>query len=241
MGLRQNKNSHLFMIGGPYAWGEIPDTQAFGFDPQRKVERRGNNTFGGRGPVAITDNYEGVTGSFEVEGTRGEKTALAYANRKQPSAFINDPPHTNMPIYLVSKDFDDDGVTPLGGSVIDTAKIGNKQRGVRTGNVQFPFEALTYAEVFDKEIIIQEFDGEATAVTTLDLSDDAAPLDDGNGGTFYAILVLIQAQNSKQVKRLTKGTAAAAGVYTETASAITLHSSDGLGPNTKAIVVYAKA
>lgn len=241
MPVRQNKNSKLFVIGGPYAYGEIPGVQAFGYDPQRKLERRGNNTFSGDGPVAITDSFEGVTGSFDAEGVDAEKAVLAYASRQALSTFISYHPVNNMPVYIVAKNFDDDGVTPLGCDFVDTAKIGSLKRGVITGNAQFPFEALKYKEVFDKEIIIQEFPGNATPVTVLTLSATAAALKDKSGADYYALAVLKQTSGTTVVKRLLKAAVAAAGYYSETSSAVTLAAGDGLTAADKGLVIWVKA
>lgn len=241
MPVRQNKNSKLFIVGGPYAYGEIPGVQAFGYDPQRKLERRGMNTFSGDGPVAITDQFEGVTGSFDVEGIDGETAVMAYASMQAIEDFVSYHPNANYPIYLVAKNFADDGSTPLSCDFIDTAKIGSLKRGVITGNAQFPFEALKYREVFGKEIIIQEFAGNATPVTALTLSSTAKALEDKGGNDYYALAVLIQSQNTTTVRRLAKATVAAVGFYSETASAITLATEDGLTATQKALVIWVKA
>lgn len=248
--LRQNKNSKLYLIGGPFAYGEIPGVQAFGYDPQRKLERRGTNTFFGDGPVGITDNFEGVTGQFEVEGADAEKAIMAYASRQALANFVSYHPSNNMPLFIVAKCFDDDGVTPLGCDFIDTAKIGTLKRGVVTGNAQFPFEALNYKEVFDKEIVIEEFNGSASPVVSLATASDtntpAVALEDKAGATYYALAVLIQTNaGTKIVSRLLKAAAAAPGYFSEAVAAgkltITLHADDGLSTGEKALVVYAKA
>ncbi|HBX22672.1 MAG TPA: hypothetical protein DEF34_03390 [Desulfotomaculum sp.] len=241
MPVRQNKNSELHVIGGPFAYGEIPGVQAFGYDPQRTLQRRGNNTFSGDGPVAITDNFEGVTGSFDVEGVDGEKAVMAYAARQALASFVSGHPTSNMPVFIVAKNFDDDKVTPLGCDFIDTAKIGTLRRGVITGAAQFPFEALNYREVFDKEILIEEVAGAATPVTALTLGETAAALKDKDGNDYYALAVLIQTQDSAVVKRLLKAETAVAGYFSETSTAITLHADDGLAATDKALVVYVKA
>lgn len=241
MPVRQNKNSKLFVIGGPYAYGEIPGVQAFGYDPQRKLERRGNNSFSGDGPIAVTDNFEGVTGSLDVEGVDGEKAVMAYASMQALPDFVSYHPNNNFPVYLVAKNFADDGTTPLSCDFVDTAKIGSLKRGVITGAAQFPFEALKYREVFDKEIIIQEFAGNATPVTALNLSSTAQALKDKAGADYYALAVLKQAQNSTTVKRLLKAATAAAGYYSETSSAITLAAADGLAATEKGLVIWVKA
>ncbi|MTI83436.1 MAG: hypothetical protein FH756_05895 [Firmicutes bacterium] len=240
MPVRQNKNSKLFVIGGPNAYGEIPGVQAFGYDPQRTLQRRGTNTFSGDGPVAITDNFEGVTGSFDIEGVEGEKAVMAYAARQDLTTFVSYHPSNNMPVYIVAKNFDDDGVTPLSCDFIDTAKIGTLRRGVITNAAQFPFEALKYKEVFDNEIVIEEFDGAATPVTDLTLSGTATALKDKDGNTYYALLVLKQTSGGT-VERLELADVAADGYYSETETAITLSTDDGLNTDDKALVVYVKA
>lgn len=247
--LRQNKNSKLYVIGGPQNWGEVPGVQAFGYDPQRTLQRRGTNTFSGDGPVGITDNFEGVTGQFEVEGVDAEKAVMAYASRQALTSFVSYHPSNNMPVFIVAKCYDDDGVTPIGCDFIDTAKIGTLTRGVQTGNARFPFEALNYKEVFDKEIVIEEFDGAAVDVVSLatdsDTDSPAVGLKDKAGNTYYAIAVLIQAADSTVVSRLEKATVAAAGYFSEAVASgqltVTLHADDGLGVGEKALVVYAKA
>jgi len=240
MPVRQNKNSKLFIIGSPNAYGEIPGVQAFGYDPQRTLQRRGINTFSGDGPVAITDNFEGVTGSFDVEGVDGEKAVMAYAARQALTSFVSYHPSNNMPVYIVAKNFDDDGVTPLSCDFIDTAKIGTLRRGVITSAAQFPFEALNYKEVFGKEIVIEEFEGAATPVTSLTLGNTAAALKDKDGNDYYALLVLRQVSGSTAVERLKKADTASDGYYSETSTAITLSTEDGLATGDKALVVYVK-
>jgi|GEM_PF-2275311 len=248
--LRQNKNSRLFIIGGPFAYGEIPGVQAFAYDPQRTLQRRGTNTFSGDGPVAITDNFEGVTGTFEVDGVDAEKAVMAYASRQQLSSFTSYHPSNNMPVFMVAKCFDDDGVTPLGCDFIDEAKIGTLTRGVQTGNARWPFEALNYKEVFGNEIVIEAFDGSGTPVvslaTTSDTNSPAVALEDKAGNTYYALAVLIQTNaGTKIVKRLQRAVAAAPGYFSEAVAAgkltITLHADDGLTTGEKALVVYPKA
>ena len=250
MSVRQNKNSKLFLIGGPFTYGEVPGIQAFGYEPQRKLERRGTNTFSGDGPVAITDTFEGVTGTFEVEGTDAERAVMAYASRQALATFASYHPSNNMPVFIVAQCFDDDGVTPIGCDFIDTAKIGTLSRGVQTGNAKFPFEALNYKEVFGKEIVIEEFDGSASPVVSLATASDtntpAVALEDKAGGTYYALAVLIQTNvGTKIVTRLLKAAAAAPGYFSEAVASgkltITLHADDGLTTGEKALVVYAKA
>ena len=241
MPVRQNKNSKLFLIGGPYAHGEVPGVQAFGYDPQRRLERRGQNTFSGDGPIAITDNFDGVTGSFDVDGVNAEKVVMAITSMQPITDFVSYHPSATFPVFIVAKNFNDDGVTPLGCDFIDTAKLGNLQRGVRTGNIQFPFEALTYKEIFNKEIVIQEFPGGATPVTALTLSSAAAPLKNKAGAEYFALAVLKQASGQTTVKRLLKAVTAAPGFFSETSSAITLGTTDGLGTTDKALVIFVKA
>lgn len=248
MALRQNKNSKLFVIGGPQVWGEVPGVQAFAYDPQRTLQRRGTNTFSGDGPVGITDNFEGVTGQFEVEGVDAEKAVMAYASRQALDAFVSYHPSSNMPVFIVAKCFDDDGKTPIGCDFIDTAKIGTLTRGVQTGNARFPFEALNYKEVFDKEIVIESFTGNATPVVALATASDtdspAAELKDKDGTAYYALAVLIQEGDSTVVRRLERATTAAAGYFSEAVATgkltITLHADDGLDATDKALVIYAK-
>lgn len=248
--LRQNKNSKLFLIGGPFCYGEIPGVQAFGYDPQRTLQRRGTNTFSGDGPVGITDNFEGVTGQFEVDGVDAEKAVMAYASRQLLSSFASYHPSNNMPVFIVAKCFDDDGVTPIGCDFIDNAKIGTLTRGVQTGNARFPFEALNYKEIFDNEIVIEEFDGSASPVVSLatasDTNSPAVALENKAGVTYYALAVLIQTNSgTKIVSRLLKAAAAAPGYFSEAVASgkltITLHADDGLTTGEKALVVYAKA
>ena len=246
--VKQNKNTQLFLIGGPYCHGEVPGVQKFSYDPQRKLTRRGTNTFFGDGPVAITDNYEGVTGNFETDGAEGEQTVLAFASRQAVADFVSYHPSNNMPVYIVNKAFEDDGVTPLGCDFIDTAKIGSLKRGVLDGNAVFPFEALNYKEVFGKEIIIEEFPGNATPVVSLatdsDSDNPAVQLEGRGSATYYALAVLKQESGSKIVTRLKKAQTAASGYYSEAVSTgaltITLHADDGLGADEKALVIYAR-
>ena len=240
MPIRQNKNSHLILIGAPYAWGEIPGVMVFGYDPQRKVERWGFVP-ADTGPVLVNSSYEGVTGSFGVEGSDGEKAVLAYAARQSISSFVSYCSSVNLPIYLVAKTFDDDGVTPIGCDFIDTAKLGGMKRGVNSDVVSFPFEAKDYVEVFGKEIVVKEFPGSATLVTSLPFTTTAQALTDKNGSAYYALSVLRQTSGSTLVTRLRKAAAAAAGYYSETSSGITLAAAAGLAVADKALAIYVKA
>ena len=248
MAVQQNKNSKLFLVGGPLSWGEVPGVQAFGYDPQRTLQRRGTQTFSGDGPVAITDNFEGVTGTIEVDGADAVKAIQAYASRQSLTDFVSYVPSHNMPLFIVAQSFDDDGKTPLICDFIDSAKIGTMTRGVQTGNSRFPFEALNYKEVFDNVIVMEEFKGNATPVVALatdsDTDNPAAAFKTKAGDTYYALAVLIQKTGSTVVKRLFKAETAAKGYFSEAqangALTITLHADDGLGADETALVIYAK-
>lgn len=228
----QNPNSHLTLIGAPYAWGELPGVQAFGYNQLRTVTRRGTKTFGTAGPSGITKNYEGVSGTFDVEGTDGENAVLAYASRTALASFVSyDPVAGLMPAYLVANIFDDDGETPLRSHLVYNAELGQLARGLPDNARQFSFEALKAREFAGKQIIVQEFNGNATPVTALTLSSTA--LQDPVTGN-YALLVLRQASSATKVVTVLKKTTD----YTETGTAVTLVS--GLTTNEKALVFFVK-
>lgn len=228
----QTPNSHLILIGSPNTQGEIPGVQAFGYNQLRTVTRRGTKTFGTAGPAGITKNYEGVSGSFDVEGVDGENAVLAYASRTALGSFITfDPVAGLMPAYLVANIFDNDGTTPLRSHLVSGVELGQLPRGLPDNARQFSFEALKGREFAGKQLVVQTFDGAASPVTTLTLSSTAIqdPVD-----SVYALLVLRQASSSTKVVSVLKKTTD----YTETATALTLLS--GLATGEKALVVFMK-
>lgn len=224
-------NAELHLIFGPYAVQQkVPGVTGFQHTPEQTVTRRGANNFGNTGPVAITDNYQGETGSITVEGTEAERIIAALLGGVDPATLaFTDDPKVRFPLFIVSNAYDDDNTTPVKGSFVHYAKFENTPRPVGPDARSYNFQAMRSKDVFGKAIAIQVFDGNAVPVTALTLASQAMADNDNS----FALLVLRQTQGTKTVTVLKKTTD-----YTETNSVITLLS--GLTATEKALVVYIK-
>lgn len=228
MPIEQPKVAELHLIFGPYAHAsKVPGVTAFPYTDEAEVTRRGANNFGNAGPLEITEQYQGVAGSFTIEGSEGEDIVQAIVSGVDPATFTVDNPKKRFPFYIISNAYEEDGVTPLRGHFINFAKLAGTPAQVGPDARTYNFQAKSSKRSKGKKIVYEVFNGNATPVTALTLGNQALQDDDGN----YALLVLRQTQNTKTVKILKKTTD-----YTETSSAITLKS--GLTASERGVVIY---
>ncbi|MFO7172055.1 MAG: hypothetical protein DIU70_003670 [Bacillota bacterium] len=227
--IEEVKNAEVTLIFGPFAVAEkVPGVTAFQHTPEHQVQRRGASNFGGRGPVAITSDYQGESGSITIEGIEGDRMLAAILSGEDPAQFVVEDPRRRFPIYIISNSYDDDGVTPLVGHYVHYCKFENQPRPVGPDARSYNFQGLWSKVFHGKKVVYEVFDGAATPVTALNLSQTA--FQDPEDQT-VALAVLRQTQNTKSVKVLKKGTD-----YTETESTITL--TQGLAENERALVIY---
>lgn len=231
MKIEQAANAELHAVMGPYVQSSsIPGVTAFQHTSEQTVTRRGQNNFGNSGPIAITDQYMGESGSLTIEGEDGEAILAALLNGVAPASFVMDDPKVRYPLYLVSNAYDEDGTTPIAGHFVKYAKFENNPRPVGPDARTHNFQALLATVFHGKKVIIDTFDGNAVPVTALTLSQTA--YQNPNNST-YALVVLRQTTGTKTVSVLALTTG-----YTETSTAITLVS--GLTATEKATVIYVK-
>lgn len=228
MPIEQPKVAELHLIFGPYAYyDKVPGVTGFTYTDEAEVTRRGAGNFGNNGPLEITESYQGVAGSFTIEGSEGEDIVQAIISGVDPSTFTVDNPKKRFPFYIIGNAYEEDGTTPLRGHFINFAKIAGTPAQIGPDARTYNFQGKTSKRSKGRKMAYQVFNGNATPVTVLTLTNAALQDDDSN----YALLVLRQTQGTKTVKILKKTTD-----YTETSSAITLIS--GLTATEKAIVVY---
>jgi len=229
MPFEQARNAELYLIGGPFSWSLVSGATAFGYNHEEDTQRRGAGAFGASGPLGITQTYQGVSGSFDIEGVDGEDVVNAVATRQAISGFISGDLSQKYPFYIVSNVLDEDKETVLRSHLVFGAKLAGTPKNVAGQNAKtFNFQAIRANDFRSKLIQIDEFIGNATPVTSLDFTQTPYQ-HDGK----YARLVLRQSENRKKVKVLQVGTD-----YTETETAITL--TTGLGADEKALVLYLK-
>lgn len=229
--IEQAKVAELHLIFGPYAaYSDVPGVTDFKYNDEANVTRRGQDNFGNQGPLAITDSYQGVSGSFSLEGSAAEDILQAIISGTPPASFAVDNPKKRYPFYIISNAYEEDDVTPLRGHFINYAKLSGTPAMVGPDARTYNFQAKSSKRAKGKKILYQVFDGNATPVTVLTLSSSALADDDGN----YALLVLRQTESTKTVSILQKTTH-----YTEAAGAITLLS--GLTATEKALVIFIAA
>lgn len=235
MPFEQARQSELILIAGANAWGTIPGATEFGYTHESDVTRRGAGSFGANGPRGMTEVYNGVSGNFSVEGSEGEDAINAIATMQSPTGFVTGDMSNRYPFFIVANAYQEDGVTPIRSHFVKTAKLSGAPKDVAgTAAKQFAFQALFGQDFAGKKVMVKEFPGAATPVTSLSLATDNAFAFDPVDATKFALLILRQSTSSKSVKVLAKTTD-----YTETATAITLIS--GLTTTEKAIVVWVKA
>jgi len=217
----------------------IPGVTDFGYDHELGVERRGKGQFGVNKPVGLTDEYGGIKGSFDVEGTDGEQATLAALNRVIRTSFVNANYNKLYECFLLANVTTDDGAA-LVAHFCETCKVDSVPKKVGPDAKRFSFQGIIARDFAGKKIRYHVKPGNVTPITALNYptGETAASWTDENGTTRYAILVLKYKESDKTVKRLELASAAAAGYYSETGSTVTLHTSDGLSTNDKAVVVY---
>lgn len=217
----------------------IPGATDFGYDHELGVERRGKGQFGANKPVGITDEYGGIKGNFDVEGTDGEKAALAALNRIARASYVNANYNKLNEVFILANVTADDSAA-LAAHFCDTCKVDSVPKKVGPEAKRFSFQGIIARDFAGKKIRYHVVNGNATPVTALSYptGETAASWEDENKITRYALLVLKYKDTDKTVKRLEMATTAAAGYYSETASAVTIHADDGLAASDKAVVVY---
>lgn len=140
MPIEQSKVAEFSLIFGPFAMKEkVPGVTAFTYTDEAEVTRRGANNFGNQGPLEITDMYQGVSGSFTIEGSEGEDIVQAIISGTDPTTFVVDDPKVRFPFYIVSNAYEEDGITPIRGHFINYAKLAGHLPG-RSGrkDIQLP-------------------------------------------------------------------------------------------------------
>ncbi|MHB1418481.1 MAG: hypothetical protein ACYCX4_02675 [Bacillota bacterium] len=232
MTIEQAKVSELALIFGPYAYQEdVSGVTAFQYTDESETTRRGANNFGNTGPLNITDSYQGVNGSFTLEGADGEDQLQAIISGTPLASFVLDNPKRRYPFYIVSNAYEEDGSTPVRGHFIDYAKLAGTPAQVGPDARTYNFQAKASKRARAKKVVIKVFDGNAVPVTALSLAEEAYADGDGN----MALLVLRQTTGTKTVTRLVKTTD-----YTEAtvANVTTVTLVSGLAATEKALVVY---
>ena len=229
MPVEQVKFAELHLVFGPYAYREnVPGVTDFEYDDESETQRVGANSFGARGPIAITDFYQGVQGRFNVVGSDGEAIVLAIANGEDPAQFSVDNPLRRYYFFIAATAYDEDGITPTWCHVIWEAKLNGPPLRIGPDARQYQFQAKRSKRIKGRRVRIQVYSGAATPVTSLPFAATPQQDDEGN----FALVLLRQTQGSKVVRLLRKGVD-----YTETSTAITL--TQGLAANERALVIYA--
>lgn len=235
MAFEQNRNAALTLIGAPFQYGVVEGVTAFAYDHATGVQRRGAGAFGKNRPIGITDRYEGVTGSMDVEGTDGVKAIEAYISRTLLASFVGHPVNKLYPFWAVANVYDDDGTTPLRSYMVYMAKLAGKPVNIGGENLRYAWEALIALDFHGKALQVDVTNGAATPVTAHSFGAAAALAPNINNDSRYAQLVLRQASDStKTVTEL-----ALTSGYTETSSGLTLVS--GLATNERLLTVSVKA
>ncbi|MFZ3171968.1 MAG: hypothetical protein WA118_08315 [Carboxydocellales bacterium] len=251
----QNRNAHLWLISaanilaGTYTatadvttamkTHEIPGITAFGYDHELGVERKGKGQFGKNKPIGLIDEYGGIKGNFDAEGVDGENAVLAVVNKIARASFVNGHYNKLKEFFLLANIYDDDGVI-LKSHFCDTCKIDSAPKSIGADAKRFSFQGITGNDFMGKKLRFHVVDGNATPVTACTFPTTEVPYAwvDEDGATRYALLVLKYKDTDKSHKRFELAAVAAAGYYSETVSAVTLHADNGLAANDKLVVVY---
>ena len=218
----------------------IPGITDFGYDHELGVERKGEGQFGVNKPIDLTDSYKGIKGTFTAEGSEGEKAVLAALAGVARSSFVNAVYNKMRKAYLVANITDDDG-SPLNAHFCDTVKIEMASKAIGGDQAhKYPFQGIWGQDFPGHKLRYFVMNGNATPVTALTFPTGETPVAwlDENKASRYALLVLRFAGATSTDKRLLYATAAAAGYYSETSTAVTLATGDGLAATDKALVVY---
>ena len=255
MGYEKKRNAQLHIISSPAIItgtftnsagvtaamldNAIPGVTDFGYDHELGVERRGKGQFGANKPVGLTDEYGGIKGNFDVEASDGERAVLAAISRIARASFVNANYNKLYECYILAIVTEDDGAA-LAAHFCEICKVDSVPKKVGPDAKRFSFQGIIGRDFASKKIRYQVVNGNVTPVTALNYptGETATSWTDENGVTRYALLVLKYKDSDKTVKRLEIATTAAAGYYSETGSAVTIASADGLSTNDKALVVY---
>ena len=217
----------------------IPGVTDFGYDHELGVERKGKGQFGANKPVGIIDEYGGIKGNFDVEGTDGEKAVLAAVNRIARASFVNSNYNKLYESFIIANVTADDGAA-LVAHYCETIRIDGAPKKVGADAKRFSFQGIIGRDFAGKKLRYHVVPGNATPVTALNYptSETAATWNDELAQARYAVLVLRYNAADNTVKKLELASVAATGYYSETGSAVTLATADGLAASDKALVVY---
>lgn len=217
----------------------IPGVTKFGYEHEMGVERKGKGQFGANKPVGIIEEYGGIKGSIDIEGVDGERAALSALSRIARASFVNANYNKLNECFILANVTTDDGAA-LNAHFCDTIKIDGVPKDVGPDVKRISFQGIIARDFAGKKIRYHVVPGNATPVTALSYptGETAAAWTDENGTSRYALLVLRYNSSDSTVRRLELATAAAAGYYSETGSAVTLAAADGLAASDKALVVY---
>lgn len=216
----------------------IPGITDFGYDHEMGVERRGAGQFGQNKPVGITDEYAGLKGSFDCEGSVGETAVLAAINKKVRATFVNGNYNKLFPFFILANVTDDDG-NALRAHFLDTCKVDAVPKKIGPDAKRFSFQGIIGNDFAGKKLRFHIKDGAATPVTNIPLptGETAAAWTDEDGTSRYAVLVLRLSSSGTQ-KRLYVASAAASGYYADASGVLTLHADDGLAVGDKLLAAY---
>lgn len=227
----------------------IPGVTDFGYDHELGVERRGKGQFGVNKPVGLTDEYGGIKGSFDVEGTDGEQAVLAAINRVDREDYINANYNALKQFWLVANEYRD-GI-PKHGYFVGPCKLDALPRKIGPNAKLFGFQSLDAQDFIEKQVYIttahggQHWDVGLTGaydpvadstVLFVGFPVQAYEIHDGN----YALLVL--RSNESEVRELTPGQENLRGLFIEDSSGILLSSADALtSESDKLLVVFVRS
>jgi len=255
MGFEQNKNAQLVLVTSPaillgtfdtsanaaaaMKTNAIPGITAFSWDPQHEVNVRGSGQFGKNKPVGMTTIYKGIKGNMDAEGSDGNKFIQAALNRIAKASFVSGLDNKLFEFYGICNVTEDDGAA-LSAHFIGPCRVDSSPKNIGGDAKRYSFQGLWGIEFAGKKIKIDVTDGAGVPVTncTLPTGDTAVAWKDEEGTDRYALLAMRFNTADSTVKILERAATAAAGYYSETSSAITLHTADQLATGDKLITVY---
>lgn len=219
----------------------IPGVTDFGYDHENDVQRRGKGQFGQNKPVGITDAYNGIKGSLDTEGADGETAVLAAINGQAKDGFVLGHYNKLKPFFVIANVKDDNG-NPLAGHICYECKADGVPKKISGDAKRVSFQGVEAMDFRGKTVRFAVIQGNATPVVSLAYPTGATPYGwkDEDSVTRYALLVLRFDGTAQASRRLAYGSAAAAGVFAETSSAITLNAADGLAVADKALIVWVE-
>lgn len=217
----------------------VPGVTDFGYDHEMDVQRRGAGQFGRNRPVGITDQYNGIKGALDVTGTEGENAVLAAINRIARASFVNANHNRLFEVFILANVLTDDG-QPLRAHFLEQCKVDGVPKKIGPDAKRFSFQGLFARDFAGKRLRYFVESGDATPVTSVSFPTDETPFGwtDEDEVVRYALLALRYDGVKKATRKLELASAAAAGYYAETDTALTLHTSDGLAATDKLLVVY---